>query len=164
MTARAHQLERQQLIPRPRDVVFAFFADAANLEILTPEFLRFQILTPLPIVMQPGALIDYTLQLFHIPFQWQTRIETYEPPLRFTDVQLSGPYQHWRHLHEFHETPGGTLVLDRIDYALPFGFLGTLAHFGFVCRTLDHIFDYRQQRLATLFPPASETPLASVNP
>ena len=152
MVAREYQLERQQLIPRPRDVVFAFFAEAANLEILTPEFLQFQILTPMPIVMQPGTLIDYTLKLFHISFHWQTRIETFDPPLRFTDVQLSGPYQRWHHLHEFHETPGGTLVLDRVDYALPFGYLGTLAHVGWVRRSLDRIFDYRQQRLAELFP------------
>jgi ligand-binding SRPBCC domain-containing protein len=160
---REYQLERQQMIPRPRNVVFAFFADAANLEILTPKFLKFQIITPLPIVMQPGTLIDYTLQLCHLPFHWRTRIETFEPPLCFTDVQLSGPYQRWRHLHEFHEVPGGTLVLDRVDYALPYGILGTLAHFGFVCRTLDRIFDYRQQRLTALFPPANETPLASVD-
>jgi ligand-binding SRPBCC domain-containing protein len=163
MMAREYQLERQQLIPRPRNLVFAFFAEAANLEILTPEFLRFQILTPLPIVMQPGTRIDYTLQLCHIPFHWQTRIEAFEPPLRFTDVQLSGPYQRWHHLHEFYEAPGGTLVYDRVTYAVPYGIVGTLVHFGFVRRALKRIFDYRQRRLTTLFPPDNEMPLASVN-
>ncbi len=152
MAARIHQLEQLQFIPRPRDEVLAFFAEAANLEMLTPAFLRFRILTPQPITMGPGTLIDYTLQLLRVPFRWRTRIETFEPPQRFTDVQLSGPYHHWHHLHEFYETPGGALVLDLVDYALPFGLLGTLAHGCFVRHALDRIFHYRYQRLTTLFP------------
>ena len=151
--AREYQLERQQLISQPSDVVFAFFAEAANLEMLTPEFLHFQILTPLPILMQAGTLIDYTLRLFRIPIRWQTRIETFDPPYRFTDIQLSGPYRKWHHQHEFQEVPEGTLVLDRVDYMLPLGPLGTAAHAIFVRHMLKQIFDYRYQRLATLFPP-----------
>ena len=147
-----HRLERQQFVPRPRDEVFAFFAAAQNLETLTPAFLNFRILTPLPLDMRSGALIDYQIRLGGVPMRWRTRLETFEPPLRFVDVQLSGPYHAWRHLHEFEDAPGGTRVIDRVTYALPLGFLGALAHRLFVRRTLERIFDYRQQRLAEMFP------------
>jgi ligand-binding SRPBCC domain-containing protein len=153
-----YQLERQQFFPYPREEVFAFFADAYNLEAITPDFLHFRILTPRPIMMQAGTLIDYTLRLFGIPLQWQTRIETFEPPHRFTDSQLHGPYSHWHHLHEFFEVPGGTLVRDHVDYALPFGLLGTVAHACLLRRTLDRIFDDRFTRLCQLFPPTELLP------
>lgn len=146
-----HRLERQQFVPRSREEVFAFFADAQNLEMLTPAFLNFRILTPLPLDMCSGALIDYQIRLGGIPTRWRTRIETFEAPERFVDVQLAGPYRTWRHVHEFQEAPGGTLVTDRVAYALPFGFLGALAHRLFVRRALQRIFDYRQQRLAEIF-------------
>lgn len=158
MTARpgvrdtVHRLERQQFVPRPRDEVFAFFAEAQNLEMLTPAFLNFRILTPLPLDMRSGTLIDYQIRLGGIPMRWRTRIETFEAPVRFVDVQLAGPYRIWHHVHEFQDAPGGTLVTDRVDYALPFGFLGALAHRLFVRRALKRIFDYRQQRLAEIFP------------
>lgn len=147
-----HRLERQQFVPRPRDEVFAFFSDAQNLEMLTPAFLNFRILTPLPLDMRSGTLIDYQIRLGGIPMRWRTRIETFEAPVRFVDVQLAGPYRTWHHVHEFQDTPGGTLVTDRVDYALPFGFLGALAHRLFVRRALKRIFDYRQQRLGEIFP------------
>ena len=147
-----HRLERQQFVPRPRDEVFAFFSDAQNLEMLTPAFLNFRILTPLPLDMRSGILFDYQIRLGGIPMRWRTRIETFEAPVRFVDVQLAGPYRTWRHVHEFQDAPGGTLVTDRVDYALPFGFLGALVHRLFVRRALKRIFDYRQQRLAEIFP------------
>ena len=147
-----HRLERQQFVPRPREEVFAFFADAQNLEMLTPAFLNFRILTPLPLDMRSGTLIDYQIRLGGIPMRWRTRIETFEAPVRFVDVQLAGPYRTWHHVHEFQDVPGGTLVTDRVDYALPFGFLGALAHRLFVRRALKRIFDYRQQRLGEIFP------------
>jgi len=149
-----HRLERQQFVPRPRDEVFAFFSDARNLEMLTPAFLNFRILTPLPLDMRSGILIDYQIRLGGIPMRWRTRIETFEAPVRFVDVQLAGPYRNWHHVHEFQDAPGGTLVVDRVTYALPFGFLGALAHRLFVRRALERIFDYRQQRLAEIFPGA----------
>ena len=149
-----HRLERQQFVPRPRDEVFAFFAEAQNLEMLTPAFLNFRILTPLPLDMRSGTLIDYQIRLGGVPMRWRTRIETFEAPVRFVDVQLAGPYRTWHHVHEFQDAPGGTLVTDRVDYALPFGFLGALAHRLFVRRALKRIFDYRQQRLAEIFPGA----------
>ena len=160
MTARpgvrnvVYRLERQQFVPRPRDEVFAFFAEARNLEALTPAFLNFRILTPLPLDMHSGTLIDYQIRLGGIPMRWRTRIETFEAPVSFVDVQLAGPYRTWRHVHEFQDAPGGTLVTDRVDYALPFGFLGALAHRLFVRRALKRIFDYRQQRLGEIFPGA----------
>jgi ligand-binding SRPBCC domain-containing protein len=150
MTHKSYQLERTQIVPLPVEKVFAFFADAGNLERITPPFLHFHILTPLPIQMGPGTLIDYRLQLFHLPFRWRTRIETFEPGRRFIDVQLSGPYRRWHHLHEFFTVPEGALVRDVVDYALPFGPLGVIAHGLFVQRTLQQIFDHRQKRVTEL--------------
>ena len=147
-----YQLERQQFVPRPRDEVFAFFAEARNLEKLTPAFLNFRILNPLPIELRGGTLIDYQIRLGGLPMRWRTRIESFEAPERFIDVQLSGPYRCWRHVHEFEDMPGGTRVTDSVTYALPFGFVGALAHRLLVRRLLERIFDYRQQRLAELFP------------
>jgi ligand-binding SRPBCC domain-containing protein len=144
MGKQRYRLERVQHIAHSRDTVFAFFADAGNLELLTPDFLHFRILTPRPIVMQPGTLIDYQLRLFSVPIRWRTRIDVYEPPTRFTDVQLLGPYRYWHHVHAFFDVPGGTLVVDRVDYELPFGCLGILAHGLVVRRTLEQIFDYRR--------------------
>jgi hypothetical protein len=147
-----HYLHRRQFIPRPLTEVFPFFANAANLERITPPSLHFRILTPLPIRMQAGTLIDYRLALFGVPFQWRTRIESFEPPHRFVDTQVHGPYRLWRHTHEFAERGAGTLMIDHVEYQLPLGFLGELARRLFVARQLDSIFDYRfrviQQLLA----------------
>jgi ligand-binding SRPBCC domain-containing protein len=144
---KSYRLDRSQVVPQPLNDVFPFFADAGNLELITSEFLHFWILTPLPICMEPGALIDYRLQLFFLPFRWRTRIEMFEPGRRFTDVQVSGPYRHWHHLHEFTAVPEGTLVHDVVDYELPLGPLGALTHALFVRRTLGKIFDYREERV-----------------
>lgn len=148
MTTDFHRLERAQVIPRPVPEVFAFFADAANLEAITPPFLRFRIVTPPPIVMAPGARIDYRLSLFGVPFGWETEIVAWEPNVRFVDVQRRGPYRHWHHLHTFEAVPEGTCMRDRVDYALPLGGLGGLAHALFVRRTLDRIFDHRRATIA----------------
>src|SRR5512135_2403182 len=107
---KVHVLERSQLVPRPRGEVFAFFAEARNLEAITPPFLRFEILPPVPEAIRPGALIDYRLRLFGLPFRWRTRIEGVEPEQRFVDVQLRGPYRLWHHTHTFEDAPGGTRV------------------------------------------------------
>jgi ligand-binding SRPBCC domain-containing protein len=147
-----HVLERTQLIPRPRGEVFAFFEDARNLERITPPALRFRILTPEPIVIREGALIDYRLSLWGVPFRWRTRIELHEPGVRFVDLQLRGPYRLWRHLHVFEDAPGGTLMRDRVEYELPLGPLGALAHLLLVRRQLAAIFDHRREVIAALFP------------
>jgi hypothetical protein len=146
-------LERTQVVPRPLAEVFPFFADAANLERITPASLRFEILTPLPIEMEAGALIDYRIRIHGLPRRWRTRIEVYEPGRRFVDVQLRGPYKLWRHLHEFEEVPGGTRITDRVEYELPFGPLGRLVHALLVRRMLEGIFDHRRRVLEELFGP-----------
>ena len=153
--ARRHVLERTQVVPLPRDEVFAFFADARNLEAITPSFLRFRIVTAGPIAMAAGALIEYRLSLFGVPFSWRTRIETFEPGVRFVDVQLRGPYRRWRHLHAFDDAPGGTRVTDRVEYELPLGPLGALAHGLFVRGALARIFDHRRERIEALLAPGA---------
>lgn len=144
-------LERIQRIPKPRDEVFAFFADAQNLEQMTPRWLAFQILTPRPIRMHEGTLIDYRIALFGIPMSWRTRIEAWQPDERFVDTQLRGPYRRWHHTHTFEAIDGGTLMLDRVEYALPLGPLGTIAHALFVRRQLDMIFEHRRATIEAVF-------------
>ena len=145
--------------------MFQFFAEAANLERLTPPFLRFRILTPAPIIMAAGTSIDYQLRLYGIPIRWRTRIETFERGASFTDVQLHGPYRQWIHRHEFLDMDGaGTQMRDTVDYQLPFGPLGVLVRRMFVRASLDRIFDYRRQVVSQLFgdaPAASPGALAA---
>ena len=138
-----HRLERSQRIERPLADVFAFFSDAANLEAITPRFLRFRILTPRPIAMREGARIDYQLSLFGVRLRWVTRITAWEPGVRFVDEQESGPYALWRHTHAFRADGNATVMSDVVEYALPFGPLGSLAHRWFVRRTVGRIFDHR---------------------
>lgn len=154
-------LERVQFIPRPRSEVFAFFSDATNLERITPPFLRFRIVTPTPIDIREGALLDYRLRLFGIPFAWRTRIDVFEPDRRFIDTQLRGPYKLWRHLHEFAEVDGGTRMLDRVDYDVPLGPLGDLARSLFVTRTVERIFDFRARTIEELLGAQEPRPDAS---
>jgi ligand-binding SRPBCC domain-containing protein len=138
-----HLLLREQVLHgAPRDV-FEFYADAANLERITPAWLAFRIVTSPPIEMAPGTLIEYRLELHRVPIRWLTRIETWEPGQRFVDVQVEGPYRLWHHTHTFEPHRDGTLVRDRVRYALPFGALGELAHRLFVRRDLERIFDFR---------------------
>lgn len=151
---RLHRVERTLRVERPRDEVFAFFADASNLEAITPAFLRFRILTPAPIAMHPGARIEYALSLFGVPVRWHTRITVWEPGVRFVDEQESGPYAVWRHTHEFEPQGDATLVRDLVEYAMPFGPLGRIARALFVARTLERIFDYRRDAIRRRLPPS----------
>lgn len=153
---RRWQLKQQQILPRPRAEVFEFFADAHNLEKITPDFLSFQILTTGPIEMKPGTIIDYSLRLFGMPLYWKTRIEVFEPETCFVDSQLQGPYRSWVHLHEFEDVEQGTLMRDIVSYELPFGPLGTLARTLFIQKTLARIFDYRRQTVLKLFGSAED--------
>jgi ligand-binding SRPBCC domain-containing protein len=146
-----YHLERSLFLPRPRQEVFTFFADAGNLERITPSFLHFHILTPRPIPMQAGALIDYQLQLFGVRFRWRTRIEIFDPISSFTDIQITGPYRQWHHWHDFSEEQDGTLMRDRVEYELPFGPLGRMARWLFVRHALDRIFDHRNAIIAEVF-------------
>lgn len=140
-------LERSTLVRRPLAEVFPFFADPANLEALTPPWLNFRILTPLPVVMRPGVLIDYRISLRGLPLTWRSEITAWEPPHRFVDEQRRGPYRLWVHEHLFRERSGGTEIVDRVRYAILGGrLIGRL----FVDRDLSRIFDHRQRRIAEL--------------
>ena len=168
--ARTYRLERVQEIGRPLDEVFAFFSDAGNLQALTPRFLNFSIKTPLPIAMFAGAKIEYQLGLFGIPMRWLTIISAWDPPAedavtgrrvaRFIDQQVSGPYAVWKHVHEFEEIDGRTVMRDVVDYAVPFGPVGEVARWAFVRRTLERIFAFRFEATAHAFgnAPAPRSP------
>jgi hypothetical protein len=149
----SYRLEQRQRLARPREEVFAFFTDAGNLARLTPEFVGFRLLTPLPAPFVPGTLLDYQLRLLGVPVRWRSRIELVEAPRCFVDVQVRGPYRHWRHEHRFETVAGGTEVIDRVDYALPLGPLGALAHALAVRPMLARIFAYRRSRLVDLLGP-----------
>jgi ligand-binding SRPBCC domain-containing protein len=140
---RVHVLEREQLVPASLDEVFAFFSDAANLDAMTPAWLHFRILSPLPIAMRSEARIEYRLRLAGVPVRWRTRIARWDPPRGFVDVQESGPYALWEHQHVFQPCDGGVLMADVVRYALPLGPLGELAHELGVRATLSAIFDHR---------------------
>jgi len=149
-------IEREQVIERPRGETFAFFSDARNLERITPSFLRFRILTPPPIRMRAGLILEYALSLFGARFHWKTLIEKWTPEESFADVQLKGPYSLWRHTHTFEEMDAGrTLVRDRVEYCLPLGILGRIAHGVFVKKSLKKIFDYRAEMTARLLAPSA---------
>jgi len=138
-----YELRSTQWVPQPVDRVFAFFSDAANLELLTPKSLQFEILTP-NIEMAVGARIDYRLRLLGVPLRWQSEITAWDPPNRFIDEQRRGPYRHWRHEHRFGISKGGTRVQDTVHYAVPGG---SVVHVLFVKWQLRHIFRHRARRL-----------------
>jgi ligand-binding SRPBCC domain-containing protein len=144
-----HVLRQEQVLPGTPDEVFPFFADAGNLEAITPDWLGFRIVTPRPIEMRVGTLIEYRLRLHGLPISWLTRIEEWEPGVRFVDAQLTGPYRLWHHTHEFApDGDRGTRMCDTVRYALPFGPLGEIARRAFVARDLERIFAFRRDAVA----------------
>ena len=145
---RLFNLETKLWLPRPPDEVFSFFADAANLEALTPPWLRFRILTPSPITMATGARFDYRLRYRGFPLRWRTEILAWEPPHRFVDSQIKGPYRRWVHEHTFVAQDGGTLATDTVEYAL---LGGAFANALLIGRDVERIFAYRRQRLQEIF-------------
>lgn len=158
---RLYVLERTQRLARPRDEVFGFFADALNLERITPPWLGFSVVTPEPIEMRAGTLIDYRLKLHGVALSWHTEIALWDPPLRFVDVQLSGPYRLWHHTHTFESDGDGTVMRDVVRYGLPLGPLGELARAVLVRRDLEGIFDFRQAEIGRLMDaPAGPSPSA----
>lgn len=142
-----HELRRELWVPKPVQEVFDYFAQAENLQGITPPWLQFRILTPTPIEMKQGAIIEYALRLHGIPLRWLTEIEKWDPPFEFVDVQVKGPYKLWRHTHRFTAREGGTAVSDTVQYQLPMGALGRLVHRFQVARELSLIFDYRTERI-----------------
>jgi ligand-binding SRPBCC domain-containing protein len=151
--ARTYRIEREQWLARPIAEVFTFFGDATNLEAITPEWLRFSVITPAPIVMGAGTLIEYRLRWRGMPVRWTTRIEAWEPPHRFVDTQLKGPYRLWHHTHTFEAQRGGTLIRDEVRYRLPLGWLGAALHRLGVRRDLEAVFDDRARRIRALLEP-----------
>ena len=146
---RTFEFRSRVLLLRPLDEVFPFFADARNLDFLTPPWLRFAMLTPSPVEMRPGTLIDYRLRLRGVPVRWQSEVTAWEPPLRFVDEQRHGPYRLWIHEHRFEETKEGrTLAHDAVRYAVPGGWLVDRL---LVRRDLERIFHYRRAVLRDLF-------------
>jgi ligand-binding SRPBCC domain-containing protein len=141
------QLRCRQGFPLAAEAVFPFFADAQNLERITPPLLRFEVVTKGPIEMGVGALIDYRLSLHGLPFRWRSQITEWEPPLAFTDTQLRGPYLSWEHQHSFENLPTGCLMTDHVRYRV---FGGRLVHAAFVRRDLERIFRYRREKLGEL--------------
>lgn len=145
-----HILTRTITLDRPIAEAFAFFADACNLELITPPELGFHIISPQPIDIKQGTLIDYRLKLHGIPIKWRTEISVWEPPFRFVDRQLRGPYSQWIHTHNFTEIgPYTTKIDDEVRYRLPLEPLGDIAHF-IVAGQLKYIFDHRQKIVAEL--------------
>lgn len=148
---RLHTLHREQILDGTPDEVFPFFADARNLEALTPPLLRFRVITPDPIELRAGTLIQYRLRLHGVPVGWKTLIQDWTPPHRFVDTQLSGPYALWHHTHAFEPVDGGrTRMTDTVRYAIGFGPLGDLAHRVLVRRDVEAIFDFRAEAIGPL--------------
>jgi ligand-binding SRPBCC domain-containing protein len=140
---RVRELKSELWLPRPRDEVFAFFSDAANLDLITPPWLSFHTVTDGPIHMQAGTLIDYKMRIRGVPIRWRTKITAWEPPRRFVDEQPRGPYRLWMHEHAFEQRDGGTVVHDQVRFAV---FLDFIVYPMLVRRDVDRIFAYRAEK------------------
>jgi hypothetical protein len=150
-------VESRMWLPKPRPEVFAFFADPGHLVRVTPPSFRLQLIDPSP-AMAAGATLDLRLRWLGLPIRWRTFVREYDPPFRFLDVQVCGPYARWEHRRIFLAEAGGTTVEDRIVYRLPLGALGTLAHALLVGRQLKAMWRYRRQKIAELLAPVSDGP------
>ncbi len=147
LVPRAELIEfRQELDGAPEDV-FPFFADASNLERITPPWLNFKVLTPTPIAMHPGTLIDYRLRWRVVPVRWRTLISTWDPPHRFVDEQIRGPYRIWHHEHIFDRQGSRTVMRDRVHFLAP---LARLSHPLVVRRDIERIFAYRRAAIGRI--------------
>jgi len=147
----SYTLTRETVIDKPLDEVFSFFSRPENLARITPPQMGFIIVSPPPIEMKTGAVIDYTVRVMGMRLKWRTLIEDYSPPEKFVDIQIRGPYKLWRHTHTFEEKEGRTIMRDHVDYALPFGFIGRMVHALTVKRQLKAIFDYRLKVISEIF-------------
>lgn len=145
---RIREFECEIMLPLLPEAVFPFFADARNLDAITPPWLHFRIITPQPIEMRAGTLIDYRLRLHGLPIRWRTLISDWQPPFRFVDQQVRGPYRQWIHTHTFEPRPGGTLARDVVRYAARLDFI---THPLFVRRDIERIFAFRQEALRKHF-------------
>lgn len=150
-------VESRTWLPKPRPEVFAFFADPANLARVTPPALGLRLIDP-PSAMAAGTTFDLRLRWLGVPLRWRTFVREWDPPFRFLDVQVRGPYARWEHRHIFLAEAGGTAVEDRVVYRLPFGPLGQLAHALVVHRQLRALWRYRRRRISELLAPVLDGP------
>jgi ligand-binding SRPBCC domain-containing protein len=152
---KTHRFQTQLWLLQPRDRIFLFFSNPHNLDRLTPAWLKFEILTPLPVLMKQGALLDYRLRIRGLPVRWQSEITVWDPPGRFIDRQTRGPYSLWIHEHLFEDCQGGTLIGDNVEYAAPGG---RIVQKFFVAPDLERIFKHRHRVLEELFNPMKHKP------
>ena len=146
-----YSLKYKQIIKKDINEVFTFFSNPENLKKITPQKLDFKILTPKPIKMKEGQLIDYTIKILGKKIRWRTIITDYNPPKMFIDQQLLGPYSMWHHRHEFNIVDNGVEIIDKIDYVVPYGILGRIINFFFIKSDLDRIFHYRYEVIKKYF-------------
>ena len=149
---KTYNLEFEQFIDLPLEDVFGFFSKPENLSLITPSRLKFDIITPTPLEMKDGQLIDYSLTILYIiKLHWRTLITHYEKPYKFVDQQIKGPYSLWHHTHTFEEKDGGTIIKDNLTYAIPMGIIGRLIHFIYIKHDIKDIFNYRHKILDKIF-------------
>ena len=158
------RLHRTQVVGGDLAEVFGFFKSPRNLEVITPPWLGFRILGLSDHEVREGTRISYRLRLHGIPLRWESRITEYAENARFADEQVTGPYRYWYHRHLFRAVPGGVAIDDVVEYRLPLGFLGRIAHVAFVRRQLGDIFDFRARVLAERFPLRPDPELRTVAP
>ena len=145
------ELKMEQWVPSPLEKVFAFFSDAKNLEVLTPPWVHFRVLHMSTPAIQEGTLIDYRLRIKGIPIKWQSRIVEWTPNVGFVDVQTKGPYAIWHHTHAFEKSGGGTLMRDKVKFAVPLGAIGKFLVGGMVSRDVNKIFQFRKVAIESCF-------------
>lgn len=150
--------ESRLWLPASQEEVFDFFSKAENLQRITPTWLNFEILTPLPIAIRQGTMIDYRLKLFGIPMRWKTEISVWEPPHRFVDRQIRGPYYIWIHTHHFESKDGHVMMSDRVEYMPKGWLLAPLLNGLFVRRNVRRIFGYRREEIRRIFEEKGDTP------
>lgn len=148
---KTYEINTTQFIDKPLETVFHFFSKPENLEQMTPKNLSFKILTPKPIKMEKGALIDYTIRIVVIPIHWRSYVSKYYPPYEFVDEQVKGPYAFWHHTHTFKEVDGGVEIKDRVKYAIPMGILGRFIHAIYIKNDLKKIFTHRKIAIENVF-------------
>jgi ligand-binding SRPBCC domain-containing protein len=153
MTVPSHRLYRKTVISAPQEEVFAFFSQAEKLDLITPPWLHFRILTPMPLKLDLNTRIDYALKINRIPVRWTTEISGWDPPHSFEDTQIKGPYRQWVHYHRFTGRDRSTVMEDAVIYRVPGWIWEPLIHIYFVRPKLDAIFDYREARIHHIFQP-----------
>ena len=146
-----YELSVSHRVNAPIEKVFDFFSKPENLSKITPKKMGFNVLTPLPITMERGALIDYTIKVMGFPLRWRTLITSYDPPNKFVDEQLKGPYSFWHHTHTFEPVNDGVIINDVIKYSIPLGFIGRIMHFLWIKNDLNKVFNFRKKVIDEIF-------------